>query len=573
MSKRLKLVSGVLSMALITSMVILPSLTHAKETTINLKDETMMVRKHKMHLQFQRNKPTAELKQSASKSLGAEAMTSATFTSWIGQRYRHIYKIEVSEGGILQINTDIQDSDDEILDYEVLRATDFEPIEKGETITEGIYYLFVYNLSDIYSGHYTIELSGFTFTADTQIPDISLFYPYLFTRLEKGQKSFTAKGTTSEADRAAYQLNDGPVVEIIPFDSFEKAISVRTGYNSLYFHAKNASSNQVTSSRVVLSPGIERMYGSDRYITSAEIAKRLPVHSDTVVIAVGTNFPDALSGGPLAAWEGSPILLTKPDSLPQAVKDEVKRRGAKRAILLGGVDVVSNNVVNELRALGVTTFERKEGADRYGTSADVAKALLDQQDAEFGSHSDIAFIVTGNNYADALAASSPAGFLGAPILLVKGTSLPEPIKQVITSRGIKYFYVIGGSGVVSDGIYKQLDGIGYVKRLHGIDRYKTALAVAKEFTDESLYGEFTLSSKLFHVAYGGNYPDALSQGPLASYMGAPLLLNKTSELNPEVDSYLTKLRVEQGSPEAFFISGGPDVVSTNVENRLNRFID
>jgi len=92
---------------------------------------------------------------------------------------------------------------------------------------------------------------------------------------------------------------------------------------------------------------IERVAGSDRYVTATEIAKegvaRGWVSATYVGIATGLNFPDALAGGPAAGNRGGVLLLCKAASLPPAPtaflaahRDEVVR-----ADVFGGANVVS----------------------------------------------------------------------------------------------------------------------------------------------------------------------------------------------------------------------------------------
>lgn len=74
-----------------------------------------------------------------------------------------------------------------------------------------------------------------------------------------------------------------------------------------------------------------RFAGSDRYQTSLEISQGWPDKSvETVVVATGGDFPDALAATPLAGAYESPLLLTKKDSLPIGFAAELKRLGAKK---------------------------------------------------------------------------------------------------------------------------------------------------------------------------------------------------------------------------------------------------
>ena len=110
--------------------------------------------------------------------------------------------------------------------------------------------------------------------------------------------------------------------------------------------------------------------GSNRYETAVAISQYgFPDDgsANTVVIASGTGFADALAGGPAAAALNGTLLLTEATRLPQAVRDEIIRLAPSEIIVLGGTSVVSSSVLNELNALAPTT--RIFGSDRYTTSA------------------------------------------------------------------------------------------------------------------------------------------------------------------------------------------------------------
>src|SRR5690606_23961958 len=57
---------------------------------------------------------------------------------------------------------------------------------------------------------------------------------------------------------------------------------------------------------------VERIAGANRFETSALIAAPLG-DIDRVFVASGLNFPDALAGAALAAAQGAPVLLSRPD--------------------------------------------------------------------------------------------------------------------------------------------------------------------------------------------------------------------------------------------------------------------
>ncbi|MFP3339089.1 cell wall-binding repeat-containing protein, partial [Micrococcus sp. SIMBA_131] len=81
--------------------------------------------------------------------------------------------------------------------------------------------------------------------------------------------------------------------------------------------------------------GIERIAGKDRYLTAVAISKASFEAADTVVLARGDDFPDALSGAPLAYKKNATILLPRGSS-PLAAHNAINRLGGHPAIVLVG---------------------------------------------------------------------------------------------------------------------------------------------------------------------------------------------------------------------------------------------
>jgi putative cell wall-binding protein len=300
---------------------------------------------------------------------------------------------------------------------------------------------------------------------------------------------------------------------------------------------------------------IERLDGANRYEVSAKISKEiseLNITSDTVVLARGDLYTDALSGGPLAAKSKSPILLTATSSLPAPIQDEIQRRQPAKAIILGGTGSVSTNVETQLQSLGVTNIERIDGPNRFAVSASVAEKVT------AGGTTDTAIIASGLNFPDALSASSVAGQKGYPILLVGTSSIPDPIKTFINNHPEIYNYVIvGGPATVSDSVKTELEGMGKaVTRISGANRYEVGVNLAKYFN---------MNTSSFVFARGDVFADALSGGPLAAYTTSPILLTTSAKLPPEVAAFLKEKRagLEKG-----YILGGLGSISADAEAQI-----
>lgn len=247
-----------------------------------------------------------------------------------------------------------------------------------------------------------------------------------------------------------------------------------------------------------------RLSGADRYETSVKIAQSGWTSSNYAVIATGDDFPDALCAAPLAKKINAPILLTNKKTLNAYTKLELKRLKVTDVTIIGGVGAVSQNVENQIKALGIN-ITRIEGVNRYETSKKVAQQL--------GTSSEIV-IATGENFPDALSIASIAAANKMPILLTKKLTLASEIKDYISSNNPRITYVVGGTGVIAE---SQLSGLKNPIRLSGSNRYDTNVAVLKKFSSQ-------LNVKNIFIATGTNFPDALATSALVALSSSPLLL-------------------------------------------------
>lgn len=255
----------------------------------------------------------------------------------------------------------------------------------------------------------------------------------------------------------------------------------------------------------------DRIGGADRFATAVAVSQQaFPSGAPTVFLASGLDYPDALSAAPLAAALGGPLLLTPSTTLPPAVAGELQRLDPAEVVIVGGPAIVSAQVEQQIAALGIAS-RRVFGADRYATS----RALIET----FAPASDLLYVATGRAYPDALSAAAAAGATGAPVLLVNGatTALDVPTAALIAERGVREAIIAGGTGAVSSGIELDLGTrVDSVRRLAGLDRYGTAVAIAAQAPADA--------ERAF-VATGAGYADALSGAVLAAVEGAPLYLS------------------------------------------------
>jgi hypothetical protein len=94
--------------------------------------------------------------------------------------------------------------------------------------------------------------------------------------------------------------------------------------------------------------------GTNRYATAVQASEEAyPDGTDTVVIATGRNWPDALGGSALAGALDAPILLVPGASVPDIVTAEIERLGATSAVIVGGELAVGPGVFSALQRSSV----------------------------------------------------------------------------------------------------------------------------------------------------------------------------------------------------------------------------
>jgi putative cell wall-binding protein len=281
----------------------------------------------------------------------------------------------------------------------------------------------------------------------------------------------------------------------------------------------------------------ERIAGTDRIDTALQASQRAfptPGTVDTVVVASAYAWADALPASGLAGASGGPLLLVHPTSLPAEVKAEIARLGANEVYVVGGTAVVSAAVVSALDAIPGVAVERLGGTDRFGT----ARLIADEMRTLPGAAMDTAFVATGRNFPDALAASSLAAAMPAPILLVEKDAVPNATAAALGALDPDRIVVCGGTGVVDAAVADALGVWGSVTRRGGADRYETARLVVE-------WGESVLAPSGpdgLYLAVGTNYPDALAGGVVAATANGswyPLMLTPQDGLSSQVSSYMS----------------------------------
>ena len=223
------------------------------------------------------------------------------------------------------------------------------------------------------------------------------------------------------------------------------------------------------------------------------------------------------------------------------------------AVTMGLLAPLLGPVATPASAVPDVQTQRLGGADRFATAAEVAR--------ESHPAADTALIANGLNFPDALAGSTLAGVVNAPILLVTPNTIPAVTSSALSDIGVNDVVILGGPNAVSPQVEAQLRQNYGVTRVEGRDRYETAVAIARR---AAVGGVGTVDNlRTAFISTGLNFPDALGAGPLAYEGNIPSLLTRTNELPPEVAQFIRDLNIEH-----VVILGGTQAVSAAVESQI-----
>ncbi|MGB3686307.1 MAG: cell wall-binding repeat-containing protein [Ornithinimicrobium sp.] len=194
---------------------------------------------------------------------------------------------------------------------------------------------------------------------------------------------------------------------------------------------------------------------------------------------------------------------------------------------------------------GPADVSRISGENRYATSEAIAR--------QWSGPVDVAYVVSGENYPDALSAGARAGADEAPVVLVHPDRVPSETRAALQHLRPGKIVVVGGPSAVSTKVKKSLVKYarqGIVQRISGSNRYRTN---AKLFRGQAS------GAPQVYLASGESFPDALSAAALAGRQGVPLLLTASNGLEPAVAARLSALNADE-----LVVIGGSTVVPDGV---------
>lgn len=222
-------------------------------------------------------------------------------------------------------------------------------------------------------------------------------------------------------------------------------------------------------------------------------------------------------------------------------------RNSKTGIVIAlALTMITTVALSNVKASADINKVRLGGSDRYETSAKISQS-------GWTTSSSYAILTNGYGFADAVSSTPLAKKYNAPILLTEKDSIPDGTLNELKRLNVSHVIVLGGGGVVSEGVISQLQQNGMdVKRLGGSDRFETSVKIADDLG--------STSSEVI-VATGFDYSDALSISSIAAKRNIPILLTDSSSVPDSIKSYVLNHKFSK-----IYVLGGTDEISNDIES-------
>lgn len=306
------------------------------------------------------------------------------------------------------------------------------------------------------------------------------------------------------------------------------------------------SANPV-SANPVSTAEVTRAGGADRIATAVALADqaiaRRGAQPARILVASARAFPDGLAAGAVAGRDGGVVVLSEPDTLPDATAEWLSEHLGLPVAVVGGEAALSESVRDDITAVTGVRPERISGPDRYAT----AVALTADHDA-----AEI-WLTSGESAPDALAAGAAAVARDSTLLLTQGDGLPESTRAALEQAAPARVVIAGGTAAVSDNVQDAVTALlpdATVSRIAGADRHDTALRIAAEATPDATGAVITT---------GRDWVDALAATPVAAAVAGPVLLVSQRCVPADLAAVLEPL-------EEVVVAGGTRAVGPRIES-------
>jgi putative cell wall-binding protein len=340
------------------------------------------------------------------------------------------------------------------------------------------------------------------------------------------------------------------------------------------------------------SPNVFRIPGATPQEIAINLSKRVFADgaAQVAVLARSENVVDSLSVTPLAGLTHATLLVTNPQGLEPAVRDELIRAlgpqiGTKTVYLAGGEVALTPQVEADLRAIGVQQIIRLGGAHRRATAQQIGNEIVKKNAAATTR----ILLTEDERFADSLGVSAFAGASGSgsviPIMLsVRGESTLDPSVQTFLNEhpAITNIEIIGGIAALPAALeetIRQSYPAVTLSRVSGDTRFDTnanfnslhvptpTVIVLANGEQQNLPGAQSVGATSGDAI---GFFAALLASNFAASQNAPLLISTADALPAPIDAYIQQ---HLSSITTAYIVGSADKISTAIETYLQSLID
>jgi len=227
----------------------------------------------------------------------------------------------------------------------------------------------------------------------------------------------------------------------------------------------NAVSSTVGVKLKALVPNTTRLGGSDRYKTSAAVAReavKLGANPGRVIVSPGASWTDAAVAAAVAGAARRPLLLTAESALSSPTAAAIEDLGFTSSVVVGGTDVLSAQTIEQLCArTGEGAPAKRIGVtgDRYDTAVEAATWAVDS----LGCTASTVYVATGKAIPDAFIAAGLSAHARHPLLLTS-TYTPSDVTRdylAATHDAISSVTIVGRPSTVGIACALQLQSDGH----------------------------------------------------------------------------------------------------------------
>jgi putative cell wall-binding protein len=274
--------------------------------------------------------------------------------------------------------------------------------------------------------------------------------------------------------------------------------------------------------------------GKDRLATSRLTAlDAWPEGSKDAVLAIGSDFKDALAASYLAGWLEAPVLLVSATTKNNApIKEALKTLKVSKVYTVGAAvtDTIRKSVWT-----GTTVKVSPKGKDGVTEAIDIVKYVTGTLKKAKPTS---VLITTTSGFADAMGTAAYAANpkLNMPILYVNGKNDASKASAYVKSLGsVKTTYVLGSTVSVSAAAAKKFSN---VKRVYGADRNLTAAAAFETFSPMVAKANKDGHLHSVGIAAGSDFADALGAGAAQAHLGGAVMITPPTKIGEDVKAVL-----------------------------------